>query len=184
MHPSFGVPWPRLQRAARRLAELRAPAEQARVHALLFLCGLKYLLTYREANGRRLSHYLDDGLREAVDYSLPALMKCCAEFKPSRWPASRTQRTELNIQFQQLRFGFRRLYQRFPVLTERWIEKGKCEANIVRLTFGLGVSARFAPESHTFVRKMLAQPLILLNSELDVLESFRWHPEWSLMLAR
>jgi hypothetical protein len=184
MHPSFGVPWPRLQRAAARLTELHASAGQGRVHALLFLCGLKYLLTYREANGRRLSHYLDDGLREGVDYSLPALMKHCTELKPRRLPVSRARRAEVNIEFQQLRFAFHRLNRRFPAFTERWIARGRREANIVRLTFGMGVSARFAPESHLFVRRMLEQPMVLLNSELDVLESFRWDPEWSLMLAR
>src|SRR5688572_7696315 len=85
MNPSFGVPWPRLQRAAARLNELHnARAEAGRVSALLFLCGLRYLITYREANGRRLSHYIDDGLRETVALTLPTLMKSCSDFAISK----------------------------------------------------------------------------------------------------
>src|SRR3954468_14552220 len=90
MHPSFGVPWPRLQRAAARLSELHtARGERGRVSALIFLCGVKYLVTYREANGRRLSHYLDDGLREAVDHTLPVLMKRCLTSPLVRPPGTR-----------------------------------------------------------------------------------------------
>src|SRR6185369_14473124 len=117
MNPSFGVPWPRLQRAAARLHELHdARAEAGRVSALLFLCGLKYLLTYREANGRRLSHYLDDGLREAVDHTLPALMKYGGAFeRQSRGARIRVSQT--SSQFRRLVFAFNRLHQRLPAST-------------------------------------------------------------------
>jgi hypothetical protein len=47
----------------------------------------------------------------------------------------------------------------------------------------MGVAARFAPESHEFVRGFLERPLILPAPILDVLESFRWHPAWSVALA-
>jgi hypothetical protein len=184
MHPSFGVPWPRLQRAAARLTELHAPAEHGRVHALLFLCGLKYLLTYRESNGRRLSHYIDDGLREAVDQTLPTLIKYCAEFQPPCSPGTRVPRREANVEFQQLAFAFNEFPRRWPASIAKWIEQGRREANVVRLAFGMGVTARFAPDAHMFVRQMLEKPLAFNTAVLDVLESFRWHPEWSLMLAR
>ena len=164
--------------------ELHAPAEQDRVHALLFLCGLKFLLTYREANGRRLSHYLDDGLREAVEHTLPVLMNQCAAFQPPRRSNRRVARCEVNDEFQHLRFGFRRLHRRLPACTAKWVEAGEREAGIVRISFGMGIVARFAPESHPFVREMLEKPLVLSVHELDVLESFRWHPEWSLVLTR
>jgi hypothetical protein len=186
MHPSFGVPWPRLQRAAARLADLHAPRpESCRVHALIFLCGLKYLLTYRSAKGRRLSHYLDDGLREAVGETLPALMQWSAEFRP---PVVRAGRISLpraeNIEFDQLVFAFGQLPARLPASPSEWIEQTGREANLVRLSFGMGVSARFAPDSHDFVRRMLEKPLPLPAAVLDVLESFNWHPEWSVALAR
>jgi len=184
MHPSFGVPWPRLQRAAERLSELHAPATHGRVHALLFLCGLKYLFTYREATGRRLSHYLDDGLREFADHTLPVLMKHCAEAQRPRSSGGRIARTETNAEFSQLAFAFDRLHQRMPALTAEWIKAGRRDTNLIRLTFGIGVVARFAPDSHLFVREMLQKPLVLTAPVLDVLESFRWHPEWSVMLAR
>ena len=185
MHPSFGVPWPRLQRAAARLTVLHpSSADTGRVHALLFLCGLKYLLTYRQANGRRLSHYLDDGLREAVDHTLPALMARSAEFKPPlkgiRLPLRQT-----NLEFAQLVFGFRKLHVQLPAAAAQWLAGSSLdEANLVRLTFGMGVAARFAPSAHQFVRRMLDQPLAISTPVADVWESFRWHPEWSVALAR
>ena len=184
MHPSFGVPWPRLQRAAARLSELHtARAERGRVSALLFLCGVKYLVTYREANGRRLSHYLDDGLREAVDHTLPALMKRCVESPLVRIPGTRMTFREGSLEFAQLVFAFGKLHQRLPSSTVKWLGEETAETNLVRLTFGMGVTARFAPDSHDFLRRMLEHPLALSTPVLDVLESFRWHPEWSVALA-
>ena len=182
MHPSFGVPWPRLQRAAERLCKLNAAAGYGHVHALLFLCGLKYLLTYREANGRRLSHYLDDGLREAADHTLPALMKCCRAIE-KRSHGARMRVPPTPAQFQRLVFAFQRLHCQLPAFTSRWAEHGKREANMVRLSFGMGVIARFAPDSHDFIRQMLAEPLRLRSSVADVVESFHWNAEWSLVLA-
>ncbi len=186
MHPSFGVPWPRLQRAAARLSELHATQpEPHRVHALIFLCGLKYLFTYRHANGRRLSHYLDDGLREAVEHTLPALMQRANWFQT---PLSRASRMVLplsaNPEFEKLLFAFRKLHQRTPAATSRWLAGSAFESNLLRLSFGMGVAARFAPESHDFVLRLIENPLVLNTRVLDVVESFRWHPEWSVALAR
>ena len=185
MHPSFGVPWPRLQRAAARLTQLHAQQpEPGRVHALLFICGLKYLLTYRAANGRRLSHYVDDGLREAIEYTIPALIDRCREYQSPHPQGTRLPVREANEEFQQLIFGFAQLHAHLPPPTKKWLGKGITEANLLRLTFGMGVAARFAPNSHGFVRRMLARPLIVSTPIVDVWESFRWHPEWSVALAR
>lgn len=182
MNPSFGVPWPRLQRAAARLNELHdARAEAGRVSALLFLCGLRYLVTYREANGRRLSHYVDDGLREAVAQTLPALMKCCGQFAFPRAVGRRSSMVQPRSEFQQLSLGFCELHKHLPLAAEHWLRDD--DVNVVRLTFGMGVVARFDPESHEFVRSFLDRPLILPTPILDVLESFRWHPTWSVALA-
>lgn len=186
MHPSFGVPWPRLQRAAARLTELHSrQPEPRRVHALIFVCGLKYLLTYRKANGRRLSHYLDDGLREAVEQTLPVLMQRRTGFQP---PTSRAGRVLLpataNTEFDQLVFAFGQLQKSLPAAIAKWIGQTKRDSNLIRLSFGMGVAARFAPVSHEFVRHMLENPLRLNTAILDVVESFHWHPEWSVALAR
>jgi hypothetical protein len=184
MHPAFGVPWPRLQRAAARLTELHAQQpEPARVHTLLFICGLKYLLTYRAANGRRLSHYVDDGLREAVERTIPALIDWCRQYQPQH-PHGRLTMRETNEEFQQLIFGFGKLHAALPEATAKWVTRGIPESNLLRLTFGMGVAARFAPNSHGLVRRMLAQPLIVSAAVADVWESFRWSPEWSVALAR
>jgi hypothetical protein len=186
MHPSFGVPWARLQRAAARLTQLHAPQPEAcRVHALLFLCGLKYLFTYRNATRRRLSHYLDDGLREAVVDTLPALMLWCEEFQPPTVHAGRLSLPGVeHLEFEQLIFAFGQLPQRLSAATSEWIDNTGGEANVVRLSFGMGVSARFASRSQDFVRRMLEQSLPLPTPIIDVLESFHWHPEWSVALAR
>jgi len=185
MHPSFGVPWPRLQRAAVRLTELHAQQpEPARVHALLFICGLKYLLTYRAANRRRLSHYLDDGLRETVELTIPPLIDRCRLYRSPHPPGTRLPARESNEEFQQLIFGFKKLHADLPPATARWIVKGRPDCNLVRLTFGMGVAARFAPNSHGFVRRLLHKPLIVSLPILDVWESFNWDPEWSVSLAR
>lgn len=184
MHPSFGVPWPRLQRAAARLNELHAsPRESGRVHALLFVCGLKYLLTYRQANQRRLSHYIDDGLREAVDHTLPALMRHCerAKIKP---PSSESRIPSSPSRLDKLTHGFEGLRRGLPASTSRWLEGPASEANFLRLTFGMGVAARFAPESYSFTLELLDEPFELTGPVLDVVESFHWHPDWSLALAR
>jgi hypothetical protein len=183
MNPSFGVPWARLQRAVARLNELHDERSEAgRVSALLFLCGVKYLLTYREANGRRLNHYVDDGLREAVAQTLPMLMKCCAEIAlPKARHRLPSPIVELHPEFQQLTMAFRDLHGQLPRATAHWL--GNDDVNVVRLTFGMGVAARFAPESHEFIRHFLDRPPILPTSILDVLESFRWHPAWSVALA-
>jgi hypothetical protein len=181
MNPSFGVPWPRLQRAAARLREIPEARDAGRVSALLFLCGLQYLLTYRRATRRRLSHYLDDGLREAVLQTLPVLMKCRAR---STGEAER-ERSVLGFQvhpeFRQLTLAFSQLHQRLPHSSAQWLAND--DANVIRLTFGMGVAARFAPESHEFIRRLLSRPLILPASILDVVESFHWHPAWSVALA-
>ena len=184
MHPSFGVPWPRLQRAAARLVELHAQQpEPARVHALLFICGLKYLLTYRAATRRRLSHYIDDGLRETVDFTIPPLIERSRQYRSPHPQGTRLPARESNLEFQQLVFGFARLHAALPPATERWLNRGDREANLIRLSFGMGVAARFAPNSHGFVRRMLHQPLIVSVRVADVWESFRWDPEWSVALA-
>ena len=184
MHPSFGVPWPRLQRAAARLGDLHAQQpDSARVHALLFICGLKYLLTYRAANGRRLSHYIDDGLRETVEFTIPPLVDYCRRYRSPHPHGTRLPVRESNEEFQQLIFGFSRLHAHLPPATARWIGKGNPESNLLRLTFGMGVAARFAPNSHGLVRRMLAKPLIVSVAINDVWESFRWDPEWSVALA-
>jgi hypothetical protein len=172
-----------LQRAAARLEELHdARTDAGRVSALLFLCGVKYLVTYREANGRRLNHYLDDGLREAVAQTLPTLMKCCAEAAlPQASHLRPMPNGELHPEFQQLTLAFRELHGQLPRAIARWLRND--EVNVVRLTFGMGVAARFAPESHEFIRHFLDHPPVLPASILDVLESFCWHPAWSVALA-
>jgi hypothetical protein len=185
MHPSFGVPWPRLQRAAARLSELHAsPRETGRVHALIFICGLQYLLTYRQTTRRRLSHYLDDGLREAVDHTLPALMSRCVDSPVELPQVERWVRQRSNQHLNKLVTGFNELRRSLPASTSRWLEGPASEANFLRLTFGMGVAARFAPDSHRFTLDLLDEPLALTRPVLDVVESFHWHPDWSLALAR
>jgi hypothetical protein len=185
MQPSFGVPWPRLQRAAARLNELHAsPHEGGRVHALLFLCGVQYLVTYRRATRRRLSHYLDDGLREAVDHTLPVLMRRCVELNSHIKVGKRASRHSCHGHLDTLARAFEKLRRRLPASTTRWLVGPASEANFLRLTFGMGVVARFAPDAHTFTRDLLEEPLELSIPVLDVVESFHWHPEWSLALAR
>jgi hypothetical protein len=155
------------------------------VHALIFLCGLKYLFTYRNATGRRLSHYLDDGLREAVEHTLPALMKRAAMFQQAHLQNRRIATPALeNVGYEQLLFAFGKLHARLPAATARWIQHAGGEDNLVRLSFGMGVIARFAPESHDFIRGLLEEPLLLNSAVVDVLESFQWDPEWSVALAR
>jgi hypothetical protein len=187
MYHSFGVPWPRLQRAAARLKELHAPAPSSgRVHALLFFCGLKYLLTYRKANRRRLNHYIDDGLREAVEQTIPTLLKFAKQMAPIRTPAGRLLLPALsNVEFERLVFGFEHLHRCLPDPVSNWMKQcGGAEANCIRLSFGMGVAARFAPESHTFVCRMMDSPPSFRVPVMDVVESFHWHPEWSLVLSR
>src|SRR5688572_11471757 len=131
MHPAFGVPWPRLHRAAARLTELHAQQpEPARVHALLFICGLKYLLTYRAANGRRLSHYLDDGLRETVEFTIPPLIDACRQYRSLHSQGTRLPPRESNDEFQQLVFGFGKLHAQLPTATARWTARGNPESNL------------------------------------------------------
>ncbi len=184
MHPTFGVPWPRLQKAAARLAQLHANrGERGRVSALLFLCGVKYLVTYREANKRRLAHYLDDGLREAVEHTLPVLMKRSAESPMIRGPGTRRSLLDGNVEFAQLVFGFGKLNQILPSSTLEWAGRDCLEMNLIRLIFGMGVAARFSPSSHEFLRRMFSLPLHMSVPVQDVLESFTWDPEWSLAIA-
>ena len=147
---------------------------------MLFLCGVKYLVTYREANGRHLSHYLDDGLREAVALTLPVLMRC-AECHPKALIGRRRSEEEVHPEFRRLISAFAGLNKQIPPATGQWLRND--EANIVRLTFGMGVASRFAPESHEFVRRFLDRPLVLPAPILDVVESFRWDPAWSVALA-
>ena len=185
MHPSFGVPWPRLQRAATRLEQLHATQpEPHRVHAVVFLCGLQYLFTYREATGRRLSHYLDDGLREAVEHTLPALMRGMKFRRPSARAGRLTLPQDVKIPFEQLVSAFHGLHQRLPVSMARWLAETESRTNLLRLSFGMGVTARFAPESHEFVRRLVERPFGFRTEVLDVIESFHWHPDWSLALGR
>ncbi len=181
MYPSYGVPWPRLERAAARLTELHsARAEPGRVSAMLFFCGLKYLLSYRQACGRRLSHYLDDGLREAVHHTLPGLMKYCTAGRSILARSGRCHHED-TIEFRQLIAGFARLQERLPSSTAKWI--GGHQENLVRLAFGIGVASRFSPESYAFVRCLLEKPIHFSLEDRDVLDSFQWHPDWSLALA-
>ena len=165
------------------MSELHAArGERGRVSALLFFCGVKYFQTYREANGRRLSHYLDDGLREAVEHTLPALMKRCGQSPLVRLPGTRLRNIDGNLEFAQLVFGFSKLHQRWPASTVHWFGATP-DSNLIRLVFGMGVAARFAPDSHEFLRRMLEQPLLFAPHVQDVLDSFQWHPEWSVTLT-
>jgi len=181
MCPSYGVPWTRLSRAAARLRELHAPAPLSRIQPLLFLCGLKYLVTYRSANGRRLAHYVDDGLREAVDRSIPALVALMKEL-PLQAAAHRLDNVQVNTEFERLNYAFLFFNDRLPAEVLRWTAAPVRNEALIRLTFGMGVMARFAPESHTLTRRLLERPVRLSPEEVDVLESFRWDARWSVAL--
>lgn len=182
MCPSFGVPWPRLERAASRLRQLRrTPASLAQIQPVLFLCGLKYLLTYRAENGRRLTHYIDDGLRDAVEKSLPTFVALTKQLQLDQ-PVGRVSLTPVNIEFERVNYAFLFLNDALPVEVKRWARASHEGAALVRLTFGMGVMARFAPESHTLVKRMCEKPIRLSPEESDVLESFRWDSSWSVAL--
>ena len=183
MCPAFGVPWPRLERAAARLRQLSPSAPFERVQPLIFLCGLKYLLTYRSVNRRRLTHYVDDGLREAVDRSLPVFVALSKQLQVDA-PQGRIELTDdSNIELERVNYAFLLLNDALPLEVKRWIGRTHREAALVRLTFGMGVMARFAPESHTLVRRMMDKPVRLSAGEADVLESFRWDASWSVALT-
>ena len=182
MCPSFGVPWARLERAVARLKQLQGPRPSfTGVQPILFLCGLKYLLTYRQATNRRLTHYIDDGLRETVDLALPPLMDAVKSFRVDE-PVGRLRFSAANPEFEQVRCAFLVFEHRLTPAINLWLNRGSREANIVRLTFGMGVAARFAPCAHTHVRAMMKRPLRFPPGVLDVLESFRWSAQWSLAL--
>jgi hypothetical protein len=182
MCPSFGVPWPRLERAAERLRQLRSPSVPlSRVQPLLFLCGLKYLLTYRAVNGRRLTHYVDDGLREAVEKSLPLFVALSKQLQLDS-PVGRVSLAPVNIEFERVNYAFVFLNEALPIEVKRWAAGPFEQAQLIRLTFGMGVMARFAPESHTLVKRMHETTIRLSPEESDVLESFRWHSSWSVAL--
>lgn len=181
MCPSYGVPWPRLERAAARLRQIHFDAPLTRVQPLLFLCGLKYFTTYRSANRRRLSHYVDDGLREAVERGLPLLVSLAKEVHLDA-PVHRFRLATVNEPFERVNYAFLFFNDRLPPGVDRWAGKTMREASLIRLTFGMGVMARFAPESHTLVRRLVEKPVRLSQEELDVLESFRWDARWSVAL--
>ncbi len=182
MCPSFGVPWPRLERAAARLRQLKSPsAPVARIQPVLFLCGLKYLLTYRAANGRRLTHYVDDGLREAVEKSLPLFVALSKQLQLDA-PVGRVSIAPVNGEYERVNYAFILFNEALPIEVRRWVGKPLDDAPLVRLTFGMGVMARFAPESHTLVKRMMEKPIRLSPEEADVLASFHWDSSWSVAL--
>ena len=110
-------------------------------------------------------------------------MKRCVESPRVRTPGTRRSIRDGNLEFAQLVFGFGKLHQRLPAATAQWAGRDLLDANLVRLAFGMGVAARFSPDSHEFLRRMLEQPLNFSTPVQDVLESFAWHPDWSLALA-
>jgi hypothetical protein len=148
---------------------------------MLFLCGLKYLLTYRAENGRRLTHYVDDGLREAVEKSLPTFVSLSKQLQLDA-PVDRVSLVPVNIEFERVNYAFLFFNEALPLEVKRWAKAPYVESSLVRLTFGMGVMARFAPESHTLVKRMTEKPLRLSPEESDVLESFRWDSSWSVAL--
>ncbi|HMJ91630.1 MAG TPA: hypothetical protein VK530_17545 [Candidatus Acidoferrum sp.] len=148
---------------------------------MLFLCGLKYLLTYRAVNGRRLTHYIDDGLRESVEKSLPIMVALSKQLQLDA-PVGRISRAPVNVEFERISYAFLFFNNALPIEVRRWAAEPHHEAALIRLTFGMGVMARFAPESHTLVKRMMEKSLRLSPEEADVLESFRWDASWSLAL--
>lgn len=148
---------------------------------MLFLCGLKYLLTYRAANGRRLTHYVDDGLRESVDKSLPIFVALSKQLQLDA-PVGRFAVKDVNPEFERVNYAFILFNEALPVEVRRWLGPPPNDAALVRLTFGMGVMARFAPESHTLVKRMMEKPVRVSAEEADVLESFRWDARWSVAL--
>jgi len=182
MCPSFGVPWPRLERAARRLQQIHDTSPLSRIQPLIFLCGLKYLATYRMVNRRRLTHYIDDGLREAVERALPLLISLTKELRLDT-PVHRIPDLKFNREFERIGYAFLLFNERLPRPIEKWVAGPRRDSALVRLTFGMGVMARFAPESHTLVRRLMEQPIPLSAQEADVIESFRWDPRWSVALT-
>lgn len=182
MCPSFGVPWLRLDRAVARLKQLYGTnALSPKLQPIIFLCGLKYLVSYRDATNRRMTHYVDDGLREAVDSALPILMETTKSFRLDQ-QAGRLRVAPANAEFEQLRCAFLVFEHRLPIVANAWVSGGRREAHLVRLVFGMGVAARFSPCSHSHVRAMLRKPLKLPPAVLDVVESFHWDAEWSVAL--
>jgi hypothetical protein len=121
-------------------------------------------------------------LREAVDLALPALIRASTELEIDE-PSGRFKQQDLNPEFQQIAAGFLLLENHLPYSAANWIARGHREANLIRLSFGMGVSSRFAAATHDIVRRMVKRPLRLSPAVLDVLESFRWDAEWSLTLA-
>ena len=148
---------------------------------MLFLCGLKYLLTYRAVNGRRLTHYVDDGLREAVEKSLPIFVALSKQLQLDA-PVGRFSVPAVNAEHERVNYAFILLNEALPLEVKRWVGGPPTDAPLIRLTFGMGVMARFAPESHTIVKRMMDKPIRLSMEEADVLESFRWDASWSVAL--
>jgi hypothetical protein len=148
---------------------------------MLFLCGLKYLLTYRAVKGRRLTHYVDDGLREAVEKALPVLVSLSKQLQLDA-PAGRITHLPVNTEFERVNYAFLFLNEALPLEVQRWAGEIRRDAALIRLTFGMGVMARFAPESHTLVKRMMEKSIRLSPEEADVLESFRWDSSWSVAL--
>jgi hypothetical protein len=132
-------------------------------------------------NGRRLTHYVDDGLREAVEKTLPVLVSLSKQLQLDS-PAGRISNLPVNIEFERVSYAFLFLNDALPIEVQRWAGHVRREDELVRLTFGMGVMARFAPESHTLVKRMMENSIRLSPEEADVLESFRWDASWSVAL--
>ena len=89
-----------------------------------------------------------------------------------------------HLHFDALDNAFAALHAELPAATSRWILTNPDPGSLVRLSFGMGVSARFHPDAHAFVRAMLEAHPCFSRPVLDVVECFHWHPAWSVALAR
>ena len=99
------------------------------------------------------------------------------------WHLFRFTKAIVNDEFERLNYAFLLFNDRLPASIQRWAAPNIRAAALIRLTFGMGVMARFAPESHTLVRRLVEKPVRLSPAEADVLESFRWDSSWSVSLT-
>lgn len=196
MQHSYQVPWTRLESACISLKR-DAVGEDGfhRLLPILFLCGLRFQVSYFEASqsaNSRLKqagagHLPDDCLNEVCIVGLQKLMRIAKSRKLQATLSELLQRSS-NSEWLILSVAFIELLDGLPSTVRRWVDHGDREKNMVRFSFGMGVRSAWAEESRSFVRKMAKKPFGFVNPNGEpcssqvraIIDNFVWNTDWTV----
>jgi hypothetical protein len=189
MQPIYQIPGAMLEMHA---AKLRACGRVAdcppRLHALLFLSGLRLAFAYWAASQKGHEFFTAAGPAHRLDDGLELVAVRCLRFLLGR-ARSRETRDSVRLvrqpeapgwKWATVSFSFAGLFEDAPATVRKWLARDDLESARLRLACGMGVRALWDAAGVGFVQKMMREPFGLDRDEHAAIEAFELTPETAL----